>query len=117
MAVHLSIQPEHPLSQVVFIHDYIQLVFQSTTFTIYNSCLIEINGGSITHGRPGFADQLVQQIGLHAQAKSVPGEHALSLIFENGLAFNVKRRDEKNSGPEAYEVHTDAGDIVTEMNE
>jgi len=110
-------QPEHPLSQVVFIHDYIQLVFQSATFTIYNSCSIELNGESISHGSRGFADQLVQQLGLHAQAQSATGEHALSLLFENGLALKVKRRDEKNPGPEAYEAHTDAGDIVMELNE
>jgi hypothetical protein len=110
-------QPEHPLSQVVFIHDYIQLIFQSATFTIYNSCTIELKADSVSQGSRGFADQLVQQIGRRAQAQSLQGEHALILLFEGGVALKVKRRDEENPGPEAYEAHTDGGDIIMELNE
>ena len=110
-------QPAHPLSQVVFIHDYIQLVFQTATFTIYNSSSIGFNGNLVVQGTSGFADQLVQQIGQHAQAINVPGEHALSLLFEGGATLKVNRRDEKNPGPEAFEALTDSGDIIMEMNE
>jgi hypothetical protein len=115
--MHASIQPEHPLSQVVFLHDYIQLVFHTATFTIYNSSSIEFNGRYISQGSSGFADQLVQQIGRQAQARGVSGEHALSLLFDGGLNFKVTRRDDGNAGPEAFVVHTDAGGIIAEMNE
>ena len=38
-----NLKPSEPLSQVVFIHDYLQLVFQDECFNVYNAAEVVWN--------------------------------------------------------------------------
>ena len=51
-----------PLSQVVFIHDYVQLVFQEMRLSIYNPISIKIDR-ILNRNDLGFHDKLIGLIG------------------------------------------------------
>jgi hypothetical protein len=112
-----AIKPQLPLSQVVFIHDYVQLVFQETRFTLYNEVTVVINEGSAAQGQVGFADALVSLLEQKVEIAGSTALYALELSFESGAVVRVLRRDLHNPGPEAFMVHTDDGSIEIEMNE
>ena len=52
------------LSSVVFIHDYVQLVFQGLILNIYAPYVIENGTRRVSRGDAGYADELVSLIGL-----------------------------------------------------
>ena len=47
-----------PLSQVVFVHDYIQLAFQDTYFSLYNQVTVIRHDNLLTRNDLGFCDEL-----------------------------------------------------------
>ncbi len=103
--------PAEPLSQVVFIHDYIQLVFQEACFTIYNSVELWLGETPVLQGRPGFCDTLVSLIGLSIISVSV--RPVLSLTFQSGVTLVVT---EACNGPEAWQYNSPGYPIVVEQN-
>jgi hypothetical protein len=106
-----EILPIDPLSQVVFIHDYLQLVFQDACFSIYNSSELSLGGVSVLFGQPGFCDGLVSLIGQ--ALKSVSGSPSLTLSFQSGAILVVAQ---SGSGPEAWQFNSVGGPIVVEQN-
>lgn len=103
--------PTEPLSQVVFVHDYIQLVFQDACFSIYNTVELR-QGETVTlQGCPGFCDGLVNLIGQSLISASV--EPPLSLEFQSGLVLVVQQ---PGDGPEAWQYSSSTGSIVVEQN-
>lgn len=46
--------PLEPLSQVCFVHDYVQLVFQDEGINIYNRALIQIGSVRVVQGESRF---------------------------------------------------------------
>jgi len=65
-----NLKPSEPLSQVVFIHDYLQLIFQDEGFNIYNLAEVERHGVKVSQGQPGFCDAVVSLIGQRVVAAS-----------------------------------------------
>ena len=112
-----TIKPKLPLSQVIFIHDYVQLVFQEARFTLYNEVTIAINEGLVAQGQVGFADALVGLLEQKVESASATALYSLELSFEQGAVVRVSRYDIHNPGPEAFMIHTDDGGIEIEMNE
>ena len=49
----VDLQPVEPLSQVVFVHDYLQLVFQDRAFTLYN--VVTCSTGSVIFAKASLA--------------------------------------------------------------
>lgn len=49
----VDLQPVKPLSQVVFVHDYLQLVFQDQAFTLYNIATCSTGSGDLRQGQLG----------------------------------------------------------------
>ena len=76
-----NILPTDPLSQVVFVHNYLQLVFQDSGFTIYNPCALNLEGTPIQFGQDGFADALVGLIGQSLLNAASFGEESLSHLI------------------------------------
>jgi hypothetical protein len=103
--------PTEPLSQVVFVHDYIQLVFQDACFSIYNIAELRRGDTSVLQGQPGFCDGLVGLIGL--PLISVSARPILSLTFQGGVTLVVT---EVCSGPEAWQYNSPGCPIVVEQN-
>jgi len=93
--------PESPLSQVVFVHDYVQLVFQDVAFSLYNSVVLRLGAIEFEQGSTGFADALISLIGVAVVEVGASEDCALMLNFERGAQVQVlKARGAK--GPEAF---------------
>jgi hypothetical protein len=106
--------PEQPLSQVVFIHDYVQLIFQNEGFSIFNRSKLTPTSGVLHYGEREFADALVRLIGHRVVACSM-GE-GLTLTFEGGEVFSVLADEEDVRGPEAFSYARDGVTLVVEQN-
>jgi len=111
-----NLKPVEPLSQVVFIHDYLQLIFQDEGFNIYNLAQIELQGKKLTQGQSGFCDAVVSLIGQRVIAASHSDTYALRLSFEEGAQFIVRSDDAAISGPEAFEFNGKNQPPVVEQN-
>ena len=111
-----NLKPSEPLSQVVFIHDYLQLIFQDERFSIYNLAEVEIRGVKMTQGQPGFCDAVVSLIGQRVTAASHSDKCALHLSFEEGAQFVVRSDNAAISGPEAFQFNGRDQPRVVEQN-
>jgi hypothetical protein len=105
--------PKEPLSQVVFVHDYIQLVFHDSGFSIHNDSELLIDGVRYIRHKPGYCDALVSLIGQHVQLTAASDDVSLKLIFDSGAEFLVL---DTGTGPEAWEYSSKDGPIVVESN-
>ncbi|MCE3273127.1 MAG: hypothetical protein K0S57_3524 [Ramlibacter sp.] len=106
--------PAGALTQVVFIHDYFQLVFDGGRIGIYNRSSLEAGGQRRRTGEDGFADGLVHLIGqrvLHAEL-----EPTLSLQFDRGYNLVVLNGAGDAKGPEAFEISHDGGGMTVSQN-
>ena len=94
--------PLEPLSQVAFIHDYFQLVFQEERLTVYNRAAV-VDGESFTRqGTTGFCDKLVELIGQRVVTVEQTDQYVLSFRFSGGPTFHIEANN-KLSWPEAFD--------------
>ncbi len=110
----VDLQPVEPLSQVVFVHDYLQLVFQDRVFTLYNVATCSTGSGDFRQGEPGFCDCLVSLIDQTARAEALPDK--LLLRFSNGAVVSVHVSRSGVRGPEAWQFGQLGGPTVVEQN-
>lgn len=107
--------PKSPLSEVVFIHDYIQLGFQGEVLSLYNPVVVQLRAIHYQSGEPGFADALVSLIGESVHEVGETDGFVLLLQFEGGAQVRVcKVRGA--SQPEAYRFNAGSGLIVAQQN-
>ena len=111
-----NLKPSEALSQVVFIHDYMQLVFQDESFTIYNDAEIIRNGSSLRQGQLGFCDALVSLISQRVTSVAVLEPYKLSLTFENGVKVHVLSDNQAVRSPEAYKFRGANSLWIVEQN-
>ncbi|MEC5398114.1 hypothetical protein [Uliginosibacterium sp. H1] len=109
--------PVEPLSQVVFVHDYIQLVFQAQGFSIFNLAQVTHRGLTLTQGNPGFCDALVSLIGCSVLQAHHCESYKLTLEFKNGESFFVPAAPAYVRGPEAFQYDGSNEYLVVEQNE
>lgn len=107
--------PIEPLSQVVFIHDYFQLVFQDERFTVYNRTAVTDGVQLIRQGSTGFCDKLVGLIGQRVIAVARTDAHVLCLRFSDGVTFQVEV-DQERMWPEAFDFIGRSQFWHTELN-
>lgn len=84
-----NLLPTDPLTQVVFVHDYVQLVFQDAGFSVYNRLTINQGGDLVDREHVGFCDRLVRLIGETIRDVCVGADNTLRLTFENGTELCV----------------------------
>jgi hypothetical protein len=107
--------PKSSLSQVAFVHDYIQLTFEDEVLSLYNSVVVKTPRAEFKHGSAGFADAIVSLIGRTVGKVSSSSEHAIELQFECGTRVRVLRTTSDNR-PESFTFHAHNGDIVAGQN-
>ena len=108
--------PESPISQVVFAHDYVQLIFQDENLSLYNSVVVRLGAIEYEQGSAGFIDALVSLIGEAVVEVGASEKFALLLNFEHRAQVQVLRtRGVK--GPEAFQFNGRHGLLVVEQNE
>lgn len=108
-----NLLPPDSLSQVVFVHNYFQLVFQDSGFSIYNAATLYSNGVSLLQGQPGFCDRLVGLIGQALLAADAPDDSSLVLTFQDGSALTVVSA---GPGPEAWQYNSLGCSTVVAQN-
>jgi|SRR5690606_10348054 len=108
--------PKEPLSQVVFILDYVQLFFGENVFTFYNDPIITENHHSKHRDTPGFCDKIVNLIGLCISQISVAESGALTLCFSQNLSIFVPTENSNTEGPEAWQFSEANGQIWVQAN-
>jgi hypothetical protein len=108
-----NLTPQSPLSQVVFVHDYLQLVFQGERLSIYNPCSLTGPGLNLQTGDPGFCDALVSLIGQTASACADSSE-LLSLSFSGGVVLAVL--PDQLGLVEAFTFHSEDSRAIVERN-
>jgi len=94
-----------PLSQVWFVHDYIQLIFQDKTVTLNNPPVLETLEGRKIHRRSdGFCDALVALINQPLVDATVDDGVEFQLSFGNGGKLTVPLCGPDALGPEGAET-------------
>jgi hypothetical protein len=104
--------PVEALTQVVFVHDYVQLVFEDERLSVYNMATVSVRGGILRTGAPRFAEALVALIGQRAEVIASP----FSLRFSNGATFTISFAPEDVRGPEAFTFVGKGGLMVADQN-
>jgi hypothetical protein len=113
----LQLNPTEPLTQVVFVHDYVQLVFDTDILSIYNPMTFHVSQGErLAQGQIGFADALVGLIGAKALSVHTSQDQCLALQFESKGKLAVRRATDDSARPEAFQFSSGAGDIVVQQN-
>jgi hypothetical protein len=107
--------PPAPLSEVRFVHDYVQLVFQDECFSIYNAFSLHQSGRSLREGEPGFADALVGLIGQ--SATTAPHGGPLRIVFQGGTEIRVLVGLGNEGGPEAFQFSRNGVALIVEQND
>ena len=94
-----------PLSQVWFVHDYIQLQFQDRTITILNEPRLRLASGEIlAREDSGFCDNLVLQIGASIEDAVLEERDHFTLRFASGVALIVPLTGQAARCHEALEL-------------
>ena len=114
MAPKLS--PVGPLSQVVFVRDYLQLVFEDEVLSVYNLASLVLHGSEIHQESTGFCDGLVSLIGQRAVQIELAEQCALSLAFAGGAVLHVLGCESAVRGPEAFQFAGRDDLVVVEQN-
>ena len=108
--------PESSLSQVVFVHDYVQLVFQDEAFSFYNRVIVKTRDAEYEQGGVGFADSLVSLIDRAVLEVYSSERFAIALRFDCGTQVQVLRKGSAK-GLEAFQFKGPNGIIVVEQNQ
>lgn len=91
--------PSDRLEQVVFVHDYIQLVFGNVRISLYGATSVSSRHASYEREEPGFCDALVKLLGDQAIALDVAADCLLTIDFASGAKIVVF----PTVGPEPWE--------------
>lgn len=99
------------LTSVVFIHDYIQFVFDGPCLTTLTLPSILTTDGELRHGERGYCDCLCSQIGAQVKTTCSSSEE-VKITFGNDVAIAVSLREEDYTGPEAINYVGDDGNLI-----
>ena len=108
-----------PLSSVVFVHDYIQLVFHDLILSVFVPMSVTVETKSTSHGERGFADELVALIGASV-ARIEDDDNSLKLEFDQGTVVSVdaaeysyqdKANDSRQENQEVEEEFDDSEEL------
>lgn len=100
-----GLQDLEPLSQVRFVHNYIQLLFQEEIVTIINIPELHLpNGEVLARNAVGFCDALVGQIDQRLADTDLKDGCSCTFTFANGVKLVVPLTSDAARGPEAVEL-------------
>lgn len=93
--------PTEPVTQVVFVHDYFQVVFDDERFNLCGRVEVRKNQQTLAAGQPGFGDALLALLGDRAAAVTVDEADELTIQFLSGATLR-NRPNPSGCGPEAW---------------
>lgn len=106
------VRPRVTLSEVRFVQDYVQLVFQHETLSVYNEATVCSDGKRLSTGEPGFADALVQLIGRRPKSVHEDSETMLTIHFDDGSTFTILKESPRSTTLEAFQFTHEEGIVV-----
>lgn len=106
--------PKDPVSQVVFVEDYFQLLFQEERFSFFEVVEVATDQRILSRGQPGFCDALVELIGERASSVAMDDAGGLTVVFGSGSA--LRARSGAGAGPEAWKFDGSDGQIIISPN-
>jgi hypothetical protein len=99
--------PSDGLEQVVFVHDYIQLVFGDVRISLYGATSVRGRHAVYEREEPGFCDALVKLMGQRAIALDAAADCRLTIVFASGETIVVL----PTVGPEPWE-YAGSGEFI-----
>jgi hypothetical protein len=93
-----------PLSQVVFVHDYLQMVFGDSRLSVYASATVSSTYRSLVRSDVGFCDALVALIGKRVISADYARMRQLRFTFEGGESVTVSLLGDGVIGPELFQL-------------
>ena len=91
---------EQPLSAVVFVQDYLQLVFNGACLTCYNWPTVQTESGTVFDCSHGFRDTICSQLASVVTKVDIM-EDRLVITFSNGSDIGLSLVPTEESGVEA----------------
>jgi hypothetical protein len=89
-----------PLSEVRFVHDYLQFVFWPHGLSVYVRLRVSTGGHFLSPTDAGFYDSICTLIGQKLVSVTRAEKVQLELLFSGGTALIVSLRPEDAVGPE-----------------
>lgn len=105
---------ESALSEVRFIHDYVQFIFGSHTLSLYAPLRVLAEGHPLAPNDVGFNDRIRSLVGQTLTAITRKEHEQLNFAFSNGTTVVVSLRGEDAVGPEVAQLSTPGGEIMVE---
>ncbi len=94
-----------PLSEIRFLHDYLQLIFQECLLTINNDPEIRLaNGQVIRRYSAGFCDVLAGLIGENVKTALLVENERCSIEFTGGVELVIPLTKGSAKAAEAFEL-------------
>ena len=100
-----------PLSEIRFVHDYIQLVFDEYTLNVYNAPRLLVDDQVIERPEDGFCDRLVDLIGQRVTAVVCEPDVADTFVFGGGASLSIRLDESSWHGPESFSL-SGPGDLL-----
>ena len=89
------------LSAVIFVEDYVQLIFNGSILTAYVWPVIHTQGKSFTFESATYKDNLCNLIGKHVTEAIGHNDEMIRIVFESGEAIVISLLDDNlGGGPE-----------------
>jgi hypothetical protein len=100
-----------PLTSVVFIHDYLQFVFDGPTLTALTIPTFQSGERSLARAQPGYCDAVCALIEVLVEKIEVNGQQ-LEIGFANGAVLQISLAESEYTGPEAINYTGENGNGI-----
>src|SRR6188768_518133 len=104
MLLTSTLESAAPLSQVVFVHDYVQLRFQETCLALCSRLVVTTDSATLCQSDRGFADALVALVGQRAASVDYLAGNHLRVTFTGGGSLSASLHAEDASGAELFQL-------------
>jgi hypothetical protein len=96
------------LCGVVFVMDYLQLLFGETVMSIFTTPIITTPDAEVAFGQSGFADAICGQISRRVNAVAIEPTERITIGFDSGAHLRI---------PLAPELPTSAEAVVLQFSD
>ena len=104
MLLKSALLSAEPLSQVIFVHEYVQLRFQDTCLSLYSLLSVGTGRSVLNRSDHGFCDALVELINQRVASVDYRAENHLRITFAGGGSVTASLKANDVIGPELFQL-------------
>lgn len=104
MLLKSALEGSHPLSEVGFVHDYVQLHFQDLVLNLYSQLVVRAEGHALNQGDERFAGKLIKFLGQRVASVEYNAGSSLSISFSGGSSLVASLRAQDVKGVELFQL-------------